>query len=174
MRRLRQVGDFANAESTLTARNTLYWDVRTGISEERIASFITLTWIRKLEMTSAVFLRSLLRLLLTANVVPRWPIPVTLMTEGYVPTKRLFSEEPWGVTTQETAFLKGYMFLKIQIIFTSLIPTIFHIGFEIPDWAAFALLFRRSVPSISQVWVGLHIRKPVNFQILTKFSSYEL
>jgi hypothetical protein len=60
--------------------------VRTDVSEELSASFIRMTRISELRTTLAVtsnqyqaFLRSVLRLLVTANVVPSSPILVTLM-----------------------------------------------------------------------------------------------
>jgi hypothetical protein len=62
--------------------------VRTDISEERSASFIRVTRIGEIGTTLAVtsnqdlvFLRSLRRLLVTANVVPSSPILVTLIKE---------------------------------------------------------------------------------------------
>jgi hypothetical protein len=51
--------------------------VRIDVSEERIASIISVTRIGEL-----VFHRSVLLLLVTANVIPSSPIVVTLMTEG--------------------------------------------------------------------------------------------
>jgi hypothetical protein len=62
--------------------------VRTGISEERIASIIMVRRVSELGTTLAVtskyfvFLRSVRRLLVTANVVPSSPILVTLMIEA--------------------------------------------------------------------------------------------
>jgi hypothetical protein len=53
--------------------------------------------------TYIVFLRSVRRLLVTANF-PSSPILVTLMTEALVPLERRFSEEPHWVTSQKTAF----------------------------------------------------------------------
>jgi hypothetical protein len=53
--------------------------VRTDVSEELSASFIRVTRIGEL---AAVFLRSVRRLLVTANVVPSSPILVTLMKEA--------------------------------------------------------------------------------------------
>jgi hypothetical protein len=55
--------------------------VRTDVSEERIASIITVT-ILVVTSNRIVFLRSMLRLLVTANVVPSSPILVTLMMEA--------------------------------------------------------------------------------------------
>jgi hypothetical protein len=54
--------------------------VRTDDPEERIASIIRVERISELETTS-VFLRCVLLLLLTANVVPRVPILSTLMMD---------------------------------------------------------------------------------------------
>jgi hypothetical protein len=51
-----------------------------------------------------VFLRSVLRLLVTANVVPSSLILVTLMMEELVPPKRRYLEEPHGVTSQKMSF----------------------------------------------------------------------
>jgi hypothetical protein len=65
--------------------------VRTDVSEELSACFIRVTRISELGTTLAVtntlrrnqvFLRSVRRLLVTANVVPSSPILVTLMKEG--------------------------------------------------------------------------------------------
>jgi hypothetical protein len=54
--------------------------VRTNVSEERSASIIRV--IRIDELGTQVFLRSVGRLLATANVVPSSPILVTLKTEA--------------------------------------------------------------------------------------------
>jgi hypothetical protein len=51
-----------------------------------------------------VFLRSTLRVLVTAHVVPCLLILVTLMMGRYVPSKRQVLQEPHGVTSQKTAF----------------------------------------------------------------------
>jgi hypothetical protein len=61
--------------------------VRTDVSEERSASFIRVTKFGELEATLAVTsnrrtLRSVRRLLVTANAVPGSPILVTLMKEA--------------------------------------------------------------------------------------------
>jgi hypothetical protein len=63
--------------------------VRTDVSEERTASFITVTTIGELGTTNAakkykvlVFLRSVRRLLVAVCVVPSSPIVVTLMKEA--------------------------------------------------------------------------------------------
>jgi hypothetical protein len=58
--------------------------VKTDVSEERITSIIRATRIGELGTTLAltgdrIFLRSLLQLLVIANVVPSSPILVTLM-----------------------------------------------------------------------------------------------
>jgi hypothetical protein len=61
--------------------------VRTDVSEEPSDSFIRVTRIRELTTLAATgnrrtFLRSMLRLLVTASVVPSSPILVTLMKEA--------------------------------------------------------------------------------------------
>jgi hypothetical protein len=63
--------------------------VRTGVSEERSVSIIRVTRIGELGTTLAVtsnrrklFLRSVRRLLVTANAVPSLPILVALMMEA--------------------------------------------------------------------------------------------
>jgi hypothetical protein len=66
--------------------------VRTGVSEERIGSIIRATRICELDI---VFLRSVLRLLVTANVVPISPVFVTLMMEP-------LSSSKTSVLTRET------------------------------------------------------------------------
>jgi hypothetical protein len=56
--------------------------VRTDVSEERSATIIRVTRIGELGTRSDVFLRSVCRLLVTANVVPSSPILVTLMMDA--------------------------------------------------------------------------------------------
>jgi hypothetical protein len=59
--------------------------VRTDVSEEPAASFIRVTKIGELGTTQAAtntLLRSVLQLLVTANIVPSTPILVTLMMEA--------------------------------------------------------------------------------------------
>jgi hypothetical protein len=75
--------------------------VRTDVSAERIISIIWLERIRELETTLAV-----LQLLLTANVVPRSLIVITLMTEVLLSSKRQFVQEQHSVTSQKTTFYK--------------------------------------------------------------------
>jgi hypothetical protein len=75
--------------------------VRTDVSEERSDSFIRVTTIGELGTTLAVtlvFLRSVSRLLVSANVHSS-PI-VSLMMEA----KRLFLQKPYGATSKKTAF----------------------------------------------------------------------
>jgi hypothetical protein len=50
-----------------------------------------------------VLIRSVLRWLVTANVVPRSLILVTLMTEAILFLKRQLFQEPHGVASQKTA-----------------------------------------------------------------------
>jgi hypothetical protein len=76
--------------------------VRTDVSEERSSSIIRVTRLDEIEIL--VFLRSLRRLLVTANVVPSSPIFVTLMMEVLCSLKRRFLQELQGVTFQKTAF----------------------------------------------------------------------
>jgi hypothetical protein len=56
--------------------------VRTDVSEECSAYYTRVTRIDELGATLAVFLCSVLRLLVTADVVPSSPILVTLMMEA--------------------------------------------------------------------------------------------
>jgi hypothetical protein len=80
--------------------------VRTDVSEELNASFIRVLRICELGTTLAVtsnrrelvFLRSVRRLIVNANVVPILPILVTLTMEAI-----LSSDGPHGVTSQKTA-----------------------------------------------------------------------
>jgi hypothetical protein len=53
-----------------------------------------------------VVLRSVLQLLVTANVVPSLPILVILLMRRYVPPKSRFLQEPRDVTSQKTVFFK--------------------------------------------------------------------
>jgi hypothetical protein len=66
--------------------------IKPSVTEERISSIIT------------VFLRSVLWLLLTANVVPSSPILVTLMTEAIPCSETSVLIEAHGVKSQKTAF----------------------------------------------------------------------
>jgi hypothetical protein len=71
-------------------KNAVFWDVTpfgsitTNVSEEFIASIVRVIRVRKLGTTLAVivFLRSVLILLVTANVVLSPPILVTQMMEA--------------------------------------------------------------------------------------------
>jgi hypothetical protein len=95
------------ASSGMLRRVTL---VRTDVSEELSTSTIRMTRIGKLGTTLAVtsnrrhfvFLRSVCRLLVTANV-PSSPILVTLMMEA-LSSSETFLQEPHGVTSQKTPF----------------------------------------------------------------------
>jgi hypothetical protein len=95
--------------------------VRTDVSDKLSASFIRVTRIGELGTTLAVtnnrrtlrrnthfapsvFLRSVRRLLVTANVVSSSPILVTLMMGALSSPKLRFLQEPHGVTSQKTTF----------------------------------------------------------------------
>jgi hypothetical protein len=65
--------------------------VRTDVSERRSASMII--------AIRTVFLRSVLQLLVTANVVHRALIVVTLMIRAILFSKHSFLQEPHGVTS---------------------------------------------------------------------------
>jgi hypothetical protein len=52
-----------------------------------------------------MFLRSVLQLLVSVNVVPSSPILVTLMMEAICSSEWTVLKEPRGVTPQKTAFL---------------------------------------------------------------------
>jgi hypothetical protein len=54
---------------------------------------------------SIAFLRSVLRLLVTVNVVPNSPILVIMMVEAIRSSETSFLQEQHGVTSQGTAFL---------------------------------------------------------------------
>jgi hypothetical protein len=84
--------------------------VRTSVSEEPSASIIRVTRIRELETTLAAhltFLRSVRRLLVTANLVPSSPILITLMLEELGSSEISFLQETHGVISQKTAFFKA-------------------------------------------------------------------
>jgi hypothetical protein len=103
--------------------------VRTKVSEEHIASIFRATTIDELRTTLTVisnrctlfFLRSVLRLLVTANDVPSSPILVTLKINTFVPPKCRFLREPQGVTSQKNAFFNAERFVL------SLFQFLFHI-----------------------------------------------
>jgi hypothetical protein len=99
--------------------------VRTDISEERISSIVRVTSIGKLVTKLAVtinrwtlkhmsvFLRSLLRLIVTANVVPRSPTLVTSMMETIRSSDMSVLTGTTGITSQKTALSKtGPVFRK--------------------------------------------------------------
>jgi hypothetical protein len=52
-----------------------------------------------------VFLRNVLRLIVTANVVPSSPIIVTMMMEAICSSETRFLQQPHSVTSQKSAFL---------------------------------------------------------------------
>jgi hypothetical protein len=79
-------------------KNAIFWDVtpcgscnNNDISEERITTIIRM-------------LRTVLRLLVTANVVPSSPILITLMMVVIVHLKHWFLQESHDATCQKTAF----------------------------------------------------------------------
>jgi hypothetical protein len=103
--------------------------VRTDASVEYTAFIIRVTTIGQLGTTLAVtsnrrtlrrnavcnivFLRSVLRLLVTANVVPSSPILLTLIWwKRYIPRKRRFLQEPRTVMTQKTSFFVFCLLFK--------------------------------------------------------------
>jgi hypothetical protein len=59
-------------------------------------------------MKDTIFLHSMHRLLVTADVVPSSPILVTLMMEVLRPPKNRFFQEPRLVTSQKTLFCNDY------------------------------------------------------------------
>jgi hypothetical protein len=79
--------------------------VRTDVSEELSASFIRVTKIGELGTTLAVTSnRRTQRRLVTASVVPRSPILVTLMKEALSSSETSVLKQPYDVTSQKTPF----------------------------------------------------------------------
>jgi hypothetical protein len=87
--------------------------LRTDISEDRCASVIMVTRIGELGIMLAVAsnwhtlwrtIRSVHRLLVTANVVPSWFLS-PWWWRRYIPQKRRFLQEPQGITFYKSAFL---------------------------------------------------------------------
>jgi hypothetical protein len=74
--------------------------VRADVSEKGIASIIRATRIGELR----TIFRSVFRLLVTENVVPRSPILVTLMMEAIRSSGTLGLTRARGVTSHKTAF----------------------------------------------------------------------
>jgi hypothetical protein len=77
--------------------------VRIDVSEERIASIIRVRRIGELGTT----LRSILRLLVTANVVPSSPILVTLMMEATLSFETLVLTRATGRNIPEDGIFLG-------------------------------------------------------------------
>jgi hypothetical protein len=79
--------------------------VRPNILEECIASIVRVTIIGEIGTVWHIgLIHSVIRLVVTANVVHTSPILVTLMMEAIVPTKRRFLQEPHNIASQKTAF----------------------------------------------------------------------
>jgi hypothetical protein len=104
-------------------KNVVFCDVtpcdscKNRISEELSDSIMRVTRMGELGTTLAVtsnrhsvFLRSMRRLLFTANVAPFSPTLVTLMMEKLSSPKRRFLQEPHGITSQKTVFMKKIWF----------------------------------------------------------------
>jgi hypothetical protein len=87
-------------------KNEVFWMwlrvaiVRTDVSEEGIASMIKVTGIGEL------FLRSVLRLLVSANVVPSSPNLVNLMMEAIRPSEMSVSTRATGRDITEGGILQ--------------------------------------------------------------------
>jgi hypothetical protein len=75
--------------------------VKTDVSEESSSSIIRVTRIG--EILYIVFLRSVLRFLVTGNV-PSSPILVILMIEALRSSETSVLQEPHGVSSQKTEF----------------------------------------------------------------------
>jgi hypothetical protein len=77
--------------------------VRTDVSEEHIASIIRVTRIRKL-----IFHRSVLRLLITANIVPSSSNVITLIMEAIHPPESSFLTRGTRRNIPEDSILHSY------------------------------------------------------------------
>jgi hypothetical protein len=88
--------------------------VRTDVSVELSASLIRVTRISELgTLTISSNRRSVLRLLVTANIVPSSPILFTLMLEAIRPSKRRFLQSKRH-NIPEDGILQRLIYLKQQ------------------------------------------------------------
>jgi hypothetical protein len=97
------------------------WLLRTDVSEE-LSAFINRV-IRIRELGTRVFLRSLCRLLITANVVPSSPILVILMMEAQSSSETSVLTRATRVTFQKTPFfiVTAVKTSNLTFIFLSLV-----------------------------------------------------
>jgi hypothetical protein len=98
--------------------------------------------IKLLAIVELVFLRSVLRLLVTTNV-PNLPILLTLMMEAIYFPERRFLQEPHGVTSQKiTRFLIGYCLeVKFKGNLWSTVSRPVSPGIRPPSWTREQFLF---------------------------------
>jgi hypothetical protein len=159
--------------------------IRTDVSEDLSASIIRVTRIGELGTTLAVtnnrrrLVRntkwcSVRRFLVRASVVPSSPILVTLMK---VPPKRLFLQEPHGITSRKTPFFFTLFSSRIATVLYSqyqhVSGPIVHFWLHhnvIRDVKCYEFCFLAQVKTMNLRWMNMYLHIFVRGQLQTQMN----